>query len=133
MIDISVQNLVKAFEVDENIIDNISFEVQAGQRVGLLGKNGAGKTTLFRLLVGEISEDEGEIVFGTGKRLGLISQIPDYPERFTAEDVLKVAHQRLYDLQAQMERLVFLYHAPMVALLKDEEDDGKNLKMTVEM
>jgi len=105
MIDISVQNLVKAFEVDENIIDDISFEVQAGQRVGLLGKNGAGKTTLFRLLVGEISEDEGEIVFGTGKRLGLISQIPDYPDHFTAEDVLKVAHQRLYDLQTQMERL----------------------------
>lgn len=105
MIDISVQNLVKAFEVDKNIIDGVSFEVQAGQRVGLLGRNGAGKTTLFRLLVGELSEDEGDIVFGTGRRLGLISQIPDYPKEFTAEDVLKVAHKRLYDLQEEMEQL----------------------------
>ena len=105
MIDISVQNLVKAFEVDKNIIDGISFEVQMGQRVGLLGKNGAGKTTIFRLLVGEISEDEGDIVFGTGKRVGLISQIPNYPEQYTAEDVLKVAHKRLYELEAQMSEL----------------------------
>ena len=61
MIDISVQNLVKAFEVGKNIIDGLSMEIEAGERVCLLGRNGAGKTTLFRLLTGELSEDEGNI------------------------------------------------------------------------
>ncbi|MCL2568317.1 MAG: ABC-F family ATP-binding cassette domain-containing protein [Oscillospiraceae bacterium] len=105
MIDISVQNLVKAYEVDKNILDGLTFEIQAGERVGLLGKNGAGKTTLFRLLSGELEKDEGEIVIGPGKRLGLISQIPKYPADYTTEDVLKEAHTRLYQLEAELETL----------------------------
>jgi len=105
MIDISVQNLVKAFEVNKNILDGVSFEIQAGERVGLLGKNGAGKTTLFRLLSGEIEKDEGDIVIGTNRRLGLISQIPNYPAHYLTEDVLREAHNRLYKLERELESL----------------------------
>jgi len=105
MIDISVQNLVKAFEINKNILDGVSFEIQAGERVGLLGKNGAGKTTLFRLLSGEIEKDEGNIVIGTNRRLGLISQIPNYPAHYTTEDVLREAHARLYRLERELESL----------------------------
>ena len=60
MIDISVSNLVKEFEVGNRILDGLSFQVDSGERVGLLGKNGAGKTTLFRILTGELDCDEGE-------------------------------------------------------------------------
>ena len=105
MIDISVQNLVKAFEVGKNIIDGLSMEIEAGERVCLLGRNGAGKTTLFRLLTGELSEDEGNIVIGGDKRIGLISQIPVYPEEYTTEDVLKTAHARLDAIAARMEKV----------------------------
>ena len=105
MIDISVKNLVKAFEVDKNILDGLSFEINMGERVCLLGKNGAGKTTLFRLLVGELSEDEGDIVIAREKRIGLISQIPDYPEHFTTEDVLSEAHGRVFEVGSHMEAL----------------------------
>jgi len=105
MIDISIQNLVKAFEINKNILDGVSFEIQAGERVGLLGKNGAGKTTLFRLLSGEIEKDEGDIVIGTNRRLGLISQIPNYPAHYTTEDVLREAHARLYRLERELESL----------------------------
>ena len=47
MIDISVSNLIKSFEIGKNVLDGITFQIQEGERVGLLGRNGAGKTTLF--------------------------------------------------------------------------------------
>ena len=75
MIDISVRDLTKAFEVNNNILDGLTFQVQHGERVGILGRNGTGKTTLFRLMVGELTEDKGEIDIARGKRLGLVSQI----------------------------------------------------------
>ncbi len=105
MIDISVKGLVKAFEVDNNILDGLSFEIHAGERVGILGKNGSGKTTLFRILTGEIGYDEGEIIIASGKRIGLISQIPNYPPQYTAEDVLRSAYARLDRIRARMEVL----------------------------
>ena len=52
MIDISVNRLVKSFDLEKKILDGITFQIDTGERVGLLGKNGAGKTTLFRILTG---------------------------------------------------------------------------------
>ena len=122
MIDISVKGLVKAFEVNKNILDGLSFEVNSGERIGLLGRNGAGKTTLFKLLVGELEEDEGDIVIASGKRIGLISQIPVYPEDYTAEDVLKTAHRRIYDISQRLEELAALMERDCSASLLAEYD-----------
>ncbi len=105
MIDISVQGLVKSFEQGNNILDELTFEINSGERVAILGKNGCGKTTLFRILTGEIAPDEGTVSIYRGKRLGLISQIPVYPPDWTTEDVLKDAHKRLYAMQARMNEL----------------------------
>ena len=89
MTDISVSSLVKSFEHGNNILDGLSFTVNSGERVGILGHNGSGKTTLFRILVGELRYDEGDIAIPSSKRMGLISQIPVYPEGWTTEQVLK--------------------------------------------
>ena len=70
MIDISVSNLSKEFEVGKRILDGLSFQVDQGERVGLLGRNGAGKSTLFKILTGEMDYDEGEVVIAKGRRLG---------------------------------------------------------------
>ena len=105
MIDISVRDLTKAFEVNNNILDGLTFQVQHGERVGILGRNGTGKTTLFRLLVGELTEDKGEIDIARGKRLGLVSQIPQYPAGYTVEDVLATAEERLRSMQERMRKL----------------------------
>ena len=53
MTDISVNGLVKSFELGKNILDGLSFDIAEGERVGILGHNGCGKTTLFRILTGE--------------------------------------------------------------------------------
>ncbi len=105
MVDIFVKDLVKSFEVGKNLLDGLSFEVQAGERVGLLGKNGAGKTTVFRILTGEIDYDEGTVEIASGKRIGLISQIPRYPAGYTVEQVLRCAFGELDGIRRKMEAL----------------------------
>jgi ATP-binding cassette subfamily F protein 3 len=105
MTDISVSGLVKSYEIGKNVLDGLSFEITSGERVGILGPNGCGKTTLFRILVGSLDYDEGAVAIATGKRIGLISQIPVYPEGWLTEDVLKDAHRRLYAMQERMDEL----------------------------
>ena len=105
MIDISLSNVVKEFEVGKKILDGLSFQVYQGERVGLLGKNGAGKTTVFKILTGELECDEGEVVTAPGKTLGLISQIPVYPPEYTVEDVLLTAFAPLRAMEEEMAAL----------------------------
>ena len=107
MIDISVSGLVKEFEVGTKILDGLTFQIDQGERVGLLGKNGAGKTTLFKILTGELDYDEGEVSIAPGKTLGLISQIPVYPPEYTVEDVLNTAFARLFRMEEEMVDLSF--------------------------
>ena len=73
--------------------------------MGILGRNGCGKTTFFRILSGELQPDAGTVSIAAGRRLGLISQIPVYPDGWTTEDVLREAHRRLYDMEARMNEL----------------------------
>ena len=105
MIDISVSSLRKEFEVGNKILDGLSFQVDTGERVGLLGKNGAGKTTLFKILTGELDHDGGQVSIAPGKRLGLISQIPVYPAGHTVDMVLRSAFDRLGDMEREMAGL----------------------------
>ena len=105
MIDIQVEGVVKSFEIGNNILDGLTFQIDQGERVGLLGRNGAGKTTLFKILTGELDCDEGTVVIAKGRRMGLISQIPVYPEEYTVEDVLRTAFSRLHSMAEEMEQL----------------------------
>ena len=120
MIEIQVNNLVKSFEVGKNVLDGLTFQVDQGERVGLLGRNGAGKTTLFKILTGELDYDEGTVVVGQGRRVGLISQIPVYPAGYTVEDVLRSAFARLQSLAEEMRALE--------ARMADGESDPAILK-----
>ena len=105
MIDIQLTNLVKEFEVGRKILDGFTLKVDEGERVGLLGKNGAGKTTIFRIMTGQVDPDEGTVVIAPGKRMGLISQIPVYPEEYTVYDVLDTAFSRLHAMEREMSEL----------------------------
>ena len=105
MIDIAISGLVKEFEVGKKILDGLTFQVDSGERVGLLGKNGCGKTTLLRILTGQLDWDEGEVVLAPDKRVGLISQIPVYPAGYPVEDVLDTAFRPLREMEEEMEQL----------------------------
>ena len=105
MVDISVNNLTKFFVIGENLLEGLSFDVQEGECVAILGRNGCGKTTLFRILTGEMDYDDGEVYVNPNKRLGLISQIPRFPAGFTVEDVLRSAYAQILKVRSKMEAL----------------------------
>ena len=102
MIDISIQNLQKYYG-GKPVLTDVSFTVQAGEHVGLLGANGAGKTTLFRLLSGEEPPDGG--YFSLSKKAGVLSQIPDVPASFTVRDVMDEAFAALREMERRMADL----------------------------
>ena len=105
MIDISVKNLTKFFVIGENLLEGLSFEIQEGECVAILGRNGCGKTTLFNILTGQMDYDDGEVFVNPHKRLGLISQIPSFPAGYTVEDVLRSAFAPLLRVKKKMEAL----------------------------
>ncbi len=105
MVDISVKNLSKFFVIGENLLQDLSFDIQEGECVAILGRNGCGKTTLFKILTGEMDYDQGEVYVNPNKKLGLISQIPKFPQGYTVEDVLRSAFAVLTATKRKMEAL----------------------------
>ena len=103
MVDIQVNNLTKFFVIGENLLQGLSFEIQEGECVAILGRNGCGKTTLFNILTGQMDYDDGEVFVNPHKKLGLISQIPKFPLGFTVEDVLRSAYADIMRVKQKME------------------------------
>ena len=105
MVDISVHNLTKFFVIGENLLQGLSFEIQEGECVAILGRNGCGKTTLFNILTGQMDYDDGEVFVNPNKKLGLISQIPKFPMGYTVEDVLRTAFSAVTAAKRKMEAM----------------------------
>ncbi|MEG2984987.1 MAG: ABC-F family ATP-binding cassette domain-containing protein [Peptostreptococcaceae bacterium] len=90
MIVLSCNNLNKSFGID-TILENISFTVNEGDKVGIIGVNGTGKTTLFKVLTGIYGYDSGDIFLGKGVEIGYLEQNTNFQsEKTIYEEVLEV-------------------------------------------
>lgn len=104
MIDISIHNLHKYYG-SNHIIKGITFEVNSGEKIGLLGKNGSGKTTLFKMIAGDESYDEGSISKASGKKIEILAQIPVFAENDTVEDILRSSFDELTKIYDAMKKI----------------------------
>ncbi|WDV46180.1 ABC-F family ATP-binding cassette domain-containing protein [Clostridiaceae bacterium M8S5] len=73
MIVLSCTNISKTYVTDK-ILDNVTFSINAGEKIGLIGINGAGKSTLFNILTGKISSDDGQIYTSKTSKIGYMKQ-----------------------------------------------------------
>ncbi len=101
---IQLNNLKKGFGANE-IIKGISAIISAGDRIAIIGQNGAGKTTLLKLLTGEYHQDDGDIIFAKGLRLGYLSQHNDFLENGTVLNEMKSAFSYAKTALARMREI----------------------------
>jgi len=104
MIMIATKQVAKSYGYNP-VLENITIEVRAGERIGIVGPNGAGKTTFFRMLAGLETPDAGEVFRAKGSRLAYLPQSPSYPHGWSARQVIESAFAEVLALQAQMRQL----------------------------
>ncbi len=105
---LALTNVVYSIGI-RRVLDGVTFSVEVGERVGMVGRNGTGKTTLMRLIAGEISAESGEVIVQRGSRVGYLAQDPKFDPSMTLFDVaesafneLHAAHEQMHELARQM-------------------------------
>lgn len=128
MIMLSCNKVSKTFGV-ETILENISFSVNEGDKIGIVGVNGTGKTTLFKVITGILPHDRGEIFTSKNCRLGYLEQNTNfYSEKTIYDEVVSV----FSDLIGAEEELRSLEH--QIAILSDKGgSSGDQLKKTMDI
>ncbi|MCK4871331.1 MAG: ABC-F family ATP-binding cassette domain-containing protein [Phycisphaerales bacterium] len=99
---LTVANLRHAFG-RQIVLDGLGFSIEAGQRIGLVGRNGCGKTTLMRVIAGHITPDEGHLQIGRSTRVGYLAQDPDLDPDETLRGAAEGAFADLHDLHRQLD------------------------------
>ena len=87
---LSVYNVAKSVK-DENLFSNVSFGLDVGEHIGIIGKNGTGKTTFLKLIAGVLEPDEGSITKNNSLRLAFLEQDVRFPEGCTLSGFLRLS------------------------------------------
>ncbi len=104
MLLLSAHHLSKSFGA-RTLFSDLSFRLDTGDRVGLVGENGCGKTTLFKLLTGEMTPDSGQIVPARGLEIGYMEQLLPASLERTLQEELLTAFDDLREMEREMERV----------------------------
>lgn len=104
MIVLSCSNISKAYVVDE-ILKDISFTVEYGDKIGIIGLNGSGKTTLFNILAGETHKDKGEIYIQKDLTIGYLKQHTEIASNNTIFEECLQVFEPLIQMEREIRRL----------------------------
>ena len=105
MIVVSARELTKAYGTDV-ILDKVSFHINKGERVGIIGVNGAGKTTLLRILTGEMSCEEGEFFISSDTNIGYLKQDGGFDSEKTVIEEVEAIYEGFRRMEREMEELL---------------------------
>lgn len=101
---LSVSNINKSFN-EVPVLKNISFHIEDNEKAAIVGINGAGKTTLLRVIMGELSADEGLVTFAKDKTVGYLSQHEAVSGENTIYQELLTVKQDILDMERQMHTI----------------------------
>lgn len=101
---LACQNIEKAFD-GVTILQDASFHIEEREKAALVGINGAGKSTLFRIIVGELAPDNGQVILAKGKTLGYLAQHQEMENELTIYDCLLQVKQHILDMEIRMREM----------------------------
>ncbi|MFQ7565984.1 MAG: ribosomal protection-like ABC-F family protein, partial [Clostridium perfringens] len=125
MIILSCRHLTKSFGIDE-ILRDITFNINEGDKVGLIGPNGEGKSTLFKILTKQLDYDSGELFLDKNKTLGYLSQNLSLDSENTIYDEMLSVFSSLTELEDKIKTLEEKLNEPYDA--SNEEYHNKLIK-----
>ncbi len=103
---IQLTNITKNFASQE-LFNNLSFKLNSGNRVGLVGRNGSGKSTLFKIILGEESADSGEVILPKNYKIGTLKQHLTFSQKTVREEAsLALSEEMRYDVY-RVEKILF--------------------------
>ncbi len=103
MIVVSAKDLTKAYGTDV-ILDKVSFHINKGDRVGIIGINGAGKSTLLKMLTGEMSCESGDYFISADTKIGYLKQDGEFESENTVIEEVDRIFDRFPKMEQEMER-----------------------------
>src|SRR5687768_4713463 len=104
MLLLSSQNVRKYYGPDP-VLTGVTFDVRAGEKIGLVGRNGAGKSTMMKILAGLDEADGGSLEGASGVRIGYLDQQPRFPSGHTVWDETLQAMADVQSMVAELEQL----------------------------
>lgn len=122
MIILSAKDLTKAYGTDV-ILENVSFHINKGERVGIIGSNGAGKTTLLRMLTGELACESGDYFISGDTKVGYLKQDGE----FDSENTLMGEIAGIFSHFPQMEKEMARILAEVEELGDSDEEQSQKL------
>ncbi len=111
MIVLSCKNISKSYGID-TILKDVTFSINEGDKVGIIGSNGEGKTTLFKILSKELSQDDGEVFVDRNKSLGYLAQHLALDSSSTIYDEMLLVFEDLQRLEKKIEELELKMNEP---------------------
>ena len=126
MISLSTQDICLSFGA-EKILTDISFAVNGGDRVGVIGVNGAGKTSLFRVITGEYTPDKGAVYIQKGHTVGILEQNPDLSRLPGEKTCLEYMYTAFPSLLSMEDEIALVEKRASIAAAEGRQDEAVTL------
>lgn len=121
MIILNCKDIKKSYGIDE-ILKDVTFSINEGEKIGFIGANGAGKSTLFKIITGEIEFDSGDLFIDKNKRLGYLSQHLSLDSSNSVFDEMLTVFNDITQIENKLRDLEFAMNEPYNPLRKEYHD-----------